>query len=83
MLNWDDPLSKIPAAQPPVTPAPVAKSAEPQTLAASYATSEVIGDMSFEDTGVILPEVADTKIISKADEQLAETALDGMESEAT
>jgi len=83
MLNWDDPLSKTTAAS---KPAPVAKSAEPQTLASSYATSEVIGDMSFEDTGVTLPEVvedtvADNKIASKADEQLAETALDGIQRE--
>ncbi|MEH6456720.1 MAG: ribonucleotide-diphosphate reductase subunit beta [Cocleimonas sp.] len=86
MLNWDDPLSKTTAATstpPPLAkPAPVVRSAEPQTLAASYATSEVIGDMSFEDTGVNLPEVAETvKLVSDADEKLAETALDGIQKE--
>ena len=81
MLNWDDPLSKTAPAIPSATPAPAANSAEPQTLAASYATSEVIGDMSFEDTGVILPEVSETKIVSEADEKLAVTALDGIQKE--
>ena len=78
MLNWDDPLSKP---QPAKTPAPVAKTAEPQTLASSYATSDVIGDMDFNDTGVTLPEVVETKIVSEADGKLAETALDGIQKE--
>ena len=78
MLNWDDPLSKT--ATPP-KPAPVSKSAEPQTLAASYATSDVIGDMSFDDTGVTLPKVADAPVATEAEEQLTITALDGIEKE--
>ena len=53
MLNWDDPLS---------TPAPATKPTpqvanEPQTLAESYARSDVLDGISFDDTGVDLPEV--------------------------
>lgn len=85
MLNWDDPLNKTPTTSTPPSakPAPIARTAEPQTLVASYATSEVIGDMSFEDTGVILPEVTETKIVSEADGKLAETVLDGIQKEET
>jgi len=75
MLNWDNPLSapqpaSKPAANPTPAPVVVEKTAEPQTLAASYATSDVIGDMSFDDTGVTLPEV---------EEQLADKAIEGIE----
>ena len=85
MLNWDNPLSapqpaSKPAANPTPAPAVVEKMAEPQTLAASYAASEVIGDMSFDDTGITLPEVkapADTAKDS-LEEQLAEKAIEGI-----
>ncbi len=93
MLNWDNPLSSLPAkglsqqaSAPAPTPAPVAKSAEPQTLAASYATSDVIGGMSFDDTGVTLPEVkAPVADIAKnsVEEQLAEKAIEGIERDET
>ena len=83
MLNWDNPLSSQPASTPAATPAPapIEKTAEPQSLAASYAASDVIGDMSFDDTGVTLPEVQAPA--SKADEQLAEKAIKGIERDET
>ena len=93
MLNWDNPLSQPstpakPTPPPAVTPEPVFNDEphavhqpetmhQPQTLAASYASSDVIGDMSFDDTGVTLPEVKAPA--SKENEQLAEQALDGIE----
>jgi len=84
MLNWDDPLSN--------TPAPIAKpqqhadatpeidaiaQAEPQTLASSYASSEVLDGMSFDDTGVTLPELSKPTTID-VDQQLAEKAIEGI-----
>ena len=73
MLNWDDPLSST-----PLQPANVA-TAEPQTLAASYANSEVLGGMSFdghdlEDRGVKLPPVE-----KNADAEIATKAIEGIE----
>jgi len=86
MLNWDNPLSSSPTSTPTPTPAPAEVAhAEPQTLAASYATSDVIGDMSFDDTGVTLPEVtapADT-VKDSAEEQLAEKAIEGIARDKT
>jgi len=87
MLNWDNPLSSSTTSTPAPTPAaaePVEANLrepqtvhQPQTLAASYASSDVIGDMSFDDTGVTLPEV------TKADEQLAKDAVEGIERDET
>lgn len=51
MLNWDDPLST-----PATKPTPQIAN-EPQTLAESYARSDVLDGISFDDTGVDLPEV--------------------------
>lgn len=51
MLNWDDPLST-----PATKPTPQVAN-EPQTLAESYARSDVLDGISFDDTGVDLPEV--------------------------
>ena len=79
MLNWDDPLSKTEAPQPAKTAAAVTQ-AEPQTLAASYASSDVIGEMSFDDTGVTLPEVnKPSKTDLNQEELLAEKAIEGIE----
>ena len=97
MLNWDNPLSSTPAkpATPPaVTPEPVINDEpqavrqpqvmhQPQTLAASYASSNVIGDMSFDDTGVTLPEVKTPSVTDDAQEQLAKDAIDGIERDET
>ncbi len=94
MLNWDNPLSTPqPASTPAPTsaPAPVEKTvrqpieAEPQTLAASYAASDVIGDMSFDDTGVTLPEVKAPVAapVESAEEKLAEKAIKGIERDET
>ena len=75
MLNWDDPFSKTTATK----SAPQVVTAEPQTLAESYARSEVLDGMSFDDTGVDLPEVttetdiaADTIADDSADYQTEE-----------
>ncbi|MCF6189338.1 MAG: ribonucleotide-diphosphate reductase subunit beta [Cocleimonas sp.] len=89
MLNWDNPLSSPQQAKVAPTPSVAApevveKNAEPQTLAASYATSDVIGDMSFDDTGVTLPEVkAPVATPTKAEEQLAEKAIEGITRDET
>ncbi len=89
MLNWDNPLSSPQQAKVAPTPSVAApevveKNAEPQTLAASYATSDVIGDMSFDDTGVTLPEVkAPVATPTKAAEQLAEKAIEGITRDET
>jgi ribonucleoside-diphosphate reductase beta chain len=93
MLNWDNPLSQPstpakPTPPPAVTPEPVFND-EPQTLAASYASSDVIGDMSFDDTGVTLPEVKAPVItpvadlVESAEEKLAEKAIEGIERDET
>ncbi len=83
MLNWDDPLSNTPIPQPAKAPADI-QQAEPQTLAASYASSDIIGGMSFEDTGVTLPEVLKpTEVESDKKEQLAEKAIEGIERDKT
>jgi len=58
MLNWDDPLSNNTAQ------ANKARPAEPQTLAESYAQSEVLDGISFDDTGVTLPEIETENITS-------------------
>ena len=50
MLNWDDPFSKTTATK----STPQVVTAEPQTLAESYARSEVLHGMSFDDTGYSL-----------------------------
>ena len=86
MLNWDDPLSSTPAK--PTKKVPVDK-AEPQTLAASYANSDVLEGMSFdgsslEDRGVTLPEVgleakAPATPVSPEQEALATKAIEGIE----
>ena len=75
MLNWDDPFSKTTATK----SAPQVVTAEPQTLAESYARSEVLDGMSFDDTGVDLPKVttetdiaADTIADDSADYQTEE-----------
>jgi len=75
MLNWDDPFSNKPAQS------NKAPSVEPQTLAASYATSEVLTGMSFDETGVTLPDVDLTseKPIDSIDEQLAKDAIKGIQ----
>jgi ribonucleoside-diphosphate reductase beta chain len=89
MLNWDNPLSQPstpakPTPPPAVTPEPVFND-EPQTLAASYASSDVIGDMSFDDTGVTLPEVKApvADLVESAEEKLAEKAIEGIERDKT
>ncbi len=68
MLNWDDPFSTA-TTKPASKPLP---GAEPQTLAESYAQSSVLRGMSFDDTGVALPEATETsKTDAVADESAA------------
>ncbi len=82
MLNWDDPLSKAtPATKTASTPPPVPQStenhAEPQSLAASYATSDVLNGMDFdgsslENKGVELP------VVNKSASQTADSNESGV-----
>ncbi len=87
MLNWDNPLEQAPLKNDKPAPIPSAAPVindepqtvhQPQTLAASYATSDVIGDMSFDDTGVTLPDVKANAPADK-EQQLAKDAIDGIE----
>ncbi len=82
MLNWDDPLNSTatPAQPTKTTPAKEAVktvAAQPQTLAASYASSTVLEGMSFEETGLELPNV-DFKQPDPIEEALAEKAIEGI-----
>jgi len=78
MLNWDDPLS-TPQAHTNTKNTTKKRPAEPQTLAASYATSEVLAGMSFDETGVDLPEIEFEKPADPVDESLAEKAVAGIQ----
>ena len=69
MLNWDDPLSNTAAPKPTKATA----TEEPQTLAASYASSAVLEGMSFEETGVTLPET------TQVDDDITAKAIEGIE----
>ena len=73
MLNWDDPLST-----PTTKPTPQI-AIEPQTLAESYARSDVLDGMSMDDTGVNLPDIDTTDVKIEADEHLAEKAIEGIQ----
>ena len=73
MLNWDDPLST------PTTKPTPQKAIEPQTLAESYARSDVLDGMSMDDTGVNLPDIDTTDVKIEADEHLAEKAIEGIQ----